>query len=593
MTLSMSLRALIGALFIAFLLFRPSTAQADASTELTKLIDEIWAFGLAEPFKAYAHKSGPLPTRFSDISPETIAKKQRVRKRFYERLVAIDPKALSAGERINLQLQKLDLGNTIRHYDNNLHYIPFNSDSFFFQLGFSLGRLGLDKEEDFRAYLQLLASIPKFFAQHQDNMDRGIEKQLTQPRFMASIADEALAAIINTPLEASNFFRPFNKMPKGIPVATQKQLQNEAKVIITTKVIPAYQQLRTYFKDTYFPKAKASIAATDWPDGAAIYQNEIEKFTTLSLSADAIHEIGLKEVARIRDEMQEIISAVKFEGDFKAFLHFLRTDEQFYAKSAQALLEKAAFYAKEMDGELPKLFRRLPSLPYTIKPVPASIAPNYTTGRYLHGNLERKKPGTYLLNTYALDKRPLYELQALTYHEAVPGHHLQITLAQELGSLPKFRQAMYISAFGEGWALYSEKLGKELGLYSDPYSDFGRLSYEMWRALRLVVDTGMHAKGWSRERAVKFMEDNSALSKSNIQTEVNRYITWPAQALSYKLGEIKIIELRRHAEKQLGEKFDIRAFHDKVLEQGAIPLSLLEQQIEDFTKTSRRETATR
>lgn len=570
--------------FFSFLFSHPSFAESQASTNLHALIEEIWAFELQDPFKAYASKSGAFPIQFADISPETIAKQQRVRQRFLDRLAAIEPDSLDLNDRINLQLQKLDLSNTFRHYKNQLHFIPFNSDSFFFQLDLRFNNLGVETIKDYQDYLKLLSSIPDYFAQQQANMDRGLAIQLTQPRFMAGIADQTLAALLETDLESLSFWRPFNRFPESIPVSNQEKLRAQARAIIETDVIPAYRKLRKYFKDVYFPHAKTSIAATDWPNGNAIYQAEIEKFTTLSLSADDIHQIGLQEVARIRGEMADIIKQVNFKGDFKAFLHFLRTDKQFYAESAQALLEKAAFYAKEMDGELPKLFRRLPALPYTIKPVPASIAPNYTTGRYLHGNLERKKPGTYLLNTYALDKRPLYELQALTYHEAVPGHHLQITLAQELGQLPKFRQAMYISAFGEGWALYCEKLGKELGLYRDPYNDFGRLSYEMWRALRLVVDTGMHAKGWSRDRAVKFMEDNSALSKANIQTEINRYITWPAQALSYKLGEIKIVELRKKAQLELGKQFDLRAFHDKILEQGAIPLNLLEQRVDDFIK---------
>jgi uncharacterized protein (DUF885 family) len=309
----------------------------------------------------------------------------------------------------------------------------------------------------------------------------------------------------------------------------------------------------------------------------------LEYYTTLKMSPQQVHEIGLQEVARIRKEMQQVIDQTGFKGDFAQFVQFLRTDKRFYVNTPEQLLKEAAYLSKKIDAQLPKLFKTLPRTPYGVEPVPAQIAPKYTTGRYAGGN-GNGEPGFYWVNTYALDRRPLYELEALTLHEAVPGHHLQISIANEQSSLPAYRRSFYTSAFGEGWGLYSEYLGLEVGFYQDPYSNFGRLTYEMWRACRLVVDTGMHTMGWTRQQAIDYLASNTALSMHNVTTEVDRYISWPAQALSYKLGEITIKRLRKQAEQQLGDKFDVRTFHDAVLENGALPLSALEQQVNLFIK---------
>ena len=334
--------------------------------------------------------------------------------------------------------------------------------------------------------------------------------------------------------------------------------------------------------EEYIPGAKQDIGEYSFPNGKAYYQQQIKEYTTLDLTPKEIHDIGWKEVKRIRSEMEQVIKQVEFDGSFSEFLEFLRTDDQFYAKSAEELLKEASYIAKKMDGKLPELFTKLPRQPYTVNPVPEQIAANYTTGRYVSAPLDSTRPGQYWVNTYGLKKRPLYNLEALTVHEAVPGHHLQAALSKELDHLPKFRRYNYISAYGEGWGLYCEKLAKEVGFYQDPYSEFGRLTYEMWRAMRLVVDTGMHAFGMSRDEAIKLMEDNTALSKHNVRTEIDRYIGWPAQALSYKLGEIKIWELRAKAEKALDAKFDIRTFHDAILSQGSVPLNVLEQIVDGY-----------
>jgi uncharacterized protein (DUF885 family) len=361
------------------------------------------------------------------------------------------------------------------------------------------------------------------------------------------------------------------------------------RTAVANGAIAGYREFLEFFEKEYQPGARTSLGATEFPQGRAYYQQKIREFTTLDLTPDQIHQIGLREVERISGEMRAVIRDTGFKGDFAAFLQFLRTDPRFYAKTPEQLLERASRIAKRMDGKLPSLFRTLPRLPYTVDPVPADIAPKYTTGRYVSAPQGSKQPGIYWVNTYKLEVRPFYNLEALTLHEAVPGHHLQIALSRELGSLPNFRRYSYISAFGEGWGLYSEWLGLEAGFYTDPYDNFGRLTYEMWRACRLVVDTGLHAKGWTRQQAIDYMATRTALPLHEVTTEVDRYISWPGQALAYKLGELKIKELRKRAESALGARFDVRDFHDVVLGSGAVPLNVLEANVDAWVKTVRSE----
>jgi uncharacterized protein (DUF885 family) len=338
----------------------------------------------------------------------------------------------------------------------------------------------------------------------------------------------------------------------------------------------------------YLPKTRTTTAAADLPRGREYYAHRVRYFTTLDVKPEDVHKIGLAEVARIHDEMLEVIRQTGFQGDFPAFLKFLRTDPRFYARTPEELLKQASFIAKRMDGKLPSLFSRLPRLPYGVEPVPAHLAPKYTGGRYVEAPVGGTRAGTYWVNTYALESRPLYVLEALTLHEAVPGHHLQIALQQELQGVPPFRRTAGVGAFVEGWGLYSERLGLEAGFYQDPYSNFGRLTYEMWRACRLVVDTGLHAFGWPRERAMDFLASNTALSLHEVGTETDRYISWPGQALAYKMGELKIRELRRMAETELGPRFDVRAFHDAILASGPVPLPVLEEQIRAYIAATKR-----
>jgi len=394
--------------------------------------------------------------------------------------------------------------------------------------------------------------------------------------------DVTMATHVVGAAEKSVFFAPFRAFPPGVPAEERARLTEAGRRAIMQGAVPGYKALLDFMKTEYVPRARTSIGASSLPRGREYYAHLVRSFTTLDLTADQVHEIGRQEVLRIRAEMDAAMAKTGFQGNFAAFLNFLRTDPRFYAKTPEELLENASYIAKRMDGKLPSLFGRLPRLPYGVEPVPAHLAPKYTGGRYIPAPIGGTQAGEYWVNTYALDKRPLYTLEALTLHEAVPGHHLQIALQQELTGLPEFRRFSDVGAFVEGWALYAERLGLEAGFYKDPYSDFGRLTYEMWRACRLVVDTGIHAKGWTRAEAMEYLESHTALSLHEVRTETDRYISWPGQALCYKMGELKIRELRGQAEQALGQKFDVRSFHDVVLGSGAVPLTVLEEQVRAY-----------
>jgi len=405
-------------------------------------------------------------------------------------------------------------------------------------------------------------------------MRAGLARGFSQPQVTLNGRDKSISDVAGVHGENNLFYTPFRDMPVSIPVDEQANLRREALEAIERSVIPAYAHLLDFMRNEYFPKARTTLAAQELPDGEAYYLAQIREFVTEEMTPDDIHQIGLREVAQLRAQMQEVIDEVGFQGDFSAFLHFLRTDPQFYATSAQQLLDRAAWISKDMDGKLHRYFGRVPRQRFGIKPVPDDLAPFYTSGR---GGMD-----TYWLNTYQLSSRPLYALPALTLHESSPGHSLQMSMAGEDTGLPDFRRYTYLSAYGEGWALYCEYLGQEMGMYTTPYERFGYLSYQIWRAARLVIDTGLHAKGWSREQALAYLRGNAALSEHEVTTEVDRYIAWPGQALSYYLGQLKILELRRRAEAELGDRFDIRHFHDAVLATAAVPLPVLEARIENF-----------
>jgi uncharacterized protein (DUF885 family) len=525
----------------------------------------------------------------ADYSDAAEQKRLKVWRAFADEAHGVAANSLSNESKINLRIFSDQLINRINAISFNAHLLTFNSDSQFWAS--TAGAAEATRCANLKAceqYLKQLASIPRNFDQKIALMKLGIQRGMTMPQVVLTGRDASIQRHVVSDIEQSVFYKAFSQLPVNISMAQRQDLQLRAKKLIAEKVVPAYQNLLTFIRNDYMPNARKTIAAYDLPNGKAFYRSQILEYTTLDISPEEIHAIGLTEVARIRNDMHKIIADLKFDGDFPAFLHFLRTDPQFYAKTPHELLAEAAYWAKKADGLLIRYFGRLPRKPYGIQPVPADIAPTYTAGRYA-GSGDANRPSNYWVNTSLLNQRPMWALPALTLHEAVPGHHLQIALAGEQAEQPEFRRTSYISAFGEGWGLYAEHLGVEMGIYENHYHHFGRLVYEMWRATRLVVDTGMHAKGWTREQAQQFMRENTAMSEHEITTEVDRYISWPGQALAYKLGELKIRETRKKTEQILGDQFDIRAFHDKLLSLGSVPLSILESEMIEWAKQTKKD----
>jgi len=514
----------------------------------------------------------------ADHLPKVDAATQDMQLRYWQEVMteldAIPRSALSPANQINYDVYKPQIAVLIADQQFREYEKPLNSDSTFWtDLGYT-ARKDYHNVEDYRAYIAQLRDIPRYFREQTANMRAGLARGFTPPRVTLAGRDLSVAAVVDAKPQDNLFYTPFKEMPPSIPAAEQAQLRADALKAISDSVVPAYRDLLAFLRNDYIPHARMALAAQSLPDGKAYYRSKILEFTTLDMDPAAIHALGLSEVAKIHAEMLDTMKATGFKGDFPAFLHYLRSDPRFYAKTPQELLMRAAWIAKTFDGKASQYFGYLPRQRFAIKPVPPDIAPFYTSGR--------GGPGVYLVNTYDLPSRPLYNLTALTLHESAPGHAFQIPIAAEHKELPDFRQETYISAFGEGWALYSEHLGLEMGMYDDPYDKFGYLTYQMWRACRLVVDTGIHSQGWTREQAVAYLHDNTALADHEIDTEVDRYIAWPGQALSYYLGMLAIETARAKAEKALGAKFNIRAFHDAVLEMGSVPLPVLTAHVDAF-----------
>ena len=491
--------------------------------------------------------------------------------------------ALSETEVISLKLLKFKLKDQIDYFTYERFLNPLLSDAgFHSNLNYIVRPLSSYKAA--KNYLNKLNAIPVFVNQHFVNLREGLEKGVSQPKVIFNGYESTYEDHIKADFSDSYFYKPFKSLPENITQDQKDSILSAAKIAIENSVVPQFKRIKNFFENEYLPKTRTSIGVSETPGGEEYYQNRINFYTTSTLySAEDIHQIGLKEVARIKAEMLKIIKKLKFKGNFSVFLKFLRTDKQFYAKTSKELLMFARDIAKRADEQLPRFFKTLPRKPYGVAPVPDAIAPKYTGGRYVGTSKNSTNPGYYWVNTYDLPSRTLYTIPSLTVHEAVPGHHLQGALNNELGdSIPQFRRNLYLSAYGEGWGLYSEFLAEEMGMYTTPYEHFGKFTYEMWRACRLVVDTGIHAKGWTRDEVVDFMSANTALSIHEINTETDRYISWPGQALSYKIGEIKIRELREKAETQLQTKFDIRAFHEVILEQGTVTLEILETRINNY-----------
>ncbi len=546
-----------------------------ADDAFTAIYTSEWSF--RQTLSASGEDTGA--TQISAHLPDISAKAQAQRLAYWQgiesQLAAIDVRQLSPDNQVNYAVYKTQIDALVAAQAFREYERPVNSDSAFWSDLVYETDQDFRSETDYRNYLSQLSEMPRYFDQAIDNMRTGLKRRFTPPKVTLAGRDESIRSVIDIKRpEDSVYYKPFRAMPANMPVALQAELRARAVQLIDNAVIPAHQKLLKFYDDDYVPKARTSLAASDLPDGPAYYQSKIREFTTLDLTPDEIHTIGLQQVALIHAQMLDVMKEVGFEGDFPAFLSYLRTEPKFYATTPQALLDRAAWISKTVDGKIGDWIGHLPRARFGVVPVPDDIAPYYTSGR--------GGPGVYLVNTYDLKSRPLFQLTALTLHESAPGHAFQMPLALENKSLPEFRQKTYISAYGEGWALYCERLGLEMGMYETPYDRFGYLSYQMWRASRLVVDTGIHAKGWTREQAQAFLRDNTALSEHEIETEVDRYISWPGQALSYYLGEMAIADARQKAEKELGPKFNIRAFHDTVLELGSVPLPVLTAHIDAF-----------
>jgi uncharacterized protein (DUF885 family) len=554
----------------------PAPAVAsDADARFKAIYTKEWAWREAQ----FAGEDDEDTTKpISDHLPKADAAAQQVRLDYWMQTLsdveAIPRDDLSPAEQVDYDVYRPQLEALIADQKFRGYEMPANSDSSFWTDLGGTARRNFRTLTDYQNYIALLRDVPRYFREQTDEMRAGLRRGFTPPKVTLVGRDASIAAVADAKPEASLFYAPFKEMPANIPAAEQEKLRAAGASAIADSVAPAFRDLLAFMRDEYIPHARETLAAEALPDGKAYYQAQIKEYTTLDLSPDAIHAMGLKEVARIHEEMVAAMREAGFKGDFPAFLVYLRTDPKFYAKTPEELLMRAAWIAKTFDGKASQYFGLLPRGRFAIKPVPADMAPFYTAGR--------GGPGVYLVNTYDLKSRPLYNLTALTLHESAPGHAFQMPLAAERKDLPEFRQKSYISAYGEGWALYSERLGLEMGMYETPYDKFGMWGYQMWRACRLVVDTGIHAKGWTREQAIAYLKDNTALPEHEIETEVDRYISWPGQALSYYLGEMAILDARAKAEKALGDKFNLRAFHDAVLEEGSVPLPVLAARVDRF-----------
>lgn len=500
----------------------------------------------------------------------------------HEKLNAVDQSKLGSEDLVNLELLQYSIKDEVSSYKFKSYLNPILADEGFHTGLAHMGNEVLVSKSDFTNYIKRLKDIPRFVDEHIDLMRKGLSLGICQPRGILNGYENTYEQHIVSKVEESVFWKPFLQKPFGISDEEWKQVVADGKAAVTGAAIEGFKKIKVFFDKEYLPGTRTTIGVSNFPNGLAYYQDRASHYTTTDLSYEEIYQLGLQEVERIKKEMHEVINMVQFNGGLQEFITSLRTDKRFYATTPEQLLKEASFIAKKADGVLPRFFGLLPRQPYGVEPVPAHLAPTYTAGRYAGASLSSKRAGFYWVNTYNLESRPLYALEALTLHEAMPGHHLQIALTRELRDLPDFRRGLYVNAFGEGWGLYCEYLGTEMGFYKDPYSRFGKLTYEMWRASRLVLDVALHTKGWTREQAVKYLAENTALSLHEVNTEINRYISWPGQALAYKMGELKIKEQRKKAEEKLGDKFDIREFHDLVLSQGTVTLRILEQMVDHY-----------
>jgi uncharacterized protein (DUF885 family) len=583
---------LIRGAFLAALLACGASARAQApgaEAAFAAIVADFETYERAnDPVTAGSEGDLAALARLPDPSPAADARRKASLAALRDRLAAIDAAALATASALNRDFLARIVDDRLQSIAFDEARAPFRNDSGFWTLPAYLATTTRARTAaEAEAWIARLDATPAYLDAQTANMRRGMASRVMQPRV---VVEAALTSLQATPANAdeSPLMAPFASLSAAVPAAQADALRARARAIINDKVLPAQRELRTFMETEYLPRAPTRLAVRDQPGGADYYRWLIREHTTTNLTPDEVHALGLREVARIRARMDEVIRQSGYQGSFADFLRMLRTDPRFYAQSPEELLMRASEIAKRADDRLPGLFRTLPRLSYGVRPVPADIAPAYTTGRYFSGSPEQGVAGGLMINTTKLDQRPLYELPALALHEGAPGHHIQIALAQERTDLPWFRRNAEVTAFTEGWGLYAEYLGEEMGMYRDPYEQFGRLSYEMWRACRLVADTGIHWKRWTMAQARQCFDENSALSPHNITTELERYVSWPGQADAYKIGEIEFRRLRAKAETALGTRFDVRDFHDAVLREGPLPLDLLDRKIDAWIVSQQR-----
>jgi uncharacterized protein (DUF885 family) len=563
----------------------PVAAQpVDEGARLHAFFAEEWERGLREsPESASFQGDSRFNDRWSDSSLEAIARREAADRDALAKLKRFDRSKLSAADQLNYDTFLWLQEKTVARQQYREYLQPIGHQGGVQTADGMVEALSFDSERDYRDWLARLNALPALIDQNIVLMREGVRRGSMPPKVLMQRVPEQIAKQIVDDPAASAFYRPFRKFPESMPPADRDALAADARRVIAERVVPAYRRLQTYFNDSYLPKTRRDIAVASLPDGKAYYDFLAAYYTTTGLSADEIHAIGLKEVARIRGEMEKLKAEVGFQGTLSEFFAHLRSDPKFFHKTPDDLLQAYRAISKRIDPELVKVFRTIPRQPYGVRPIPDNIAPDTTTAYYQQGAIDGSRAGYYYVNLYKPDSRPIWEMMALSLHEAVPGHHFQFARGLELPDAPMFRRTAYFVAYGEGWALYAEQLGYDMGLYDDPYDRMGQLAYEMWRAVRLVVDTGMHAKGWSRERAIGYFKDNAPKTDQDIVNEIDRYISWPAQALAYKIGQLKISELRSRAAVRLGRKFDLRDFNDAVLATGSVPLETLERHIDTWT----------
>ena len=566
----------------AALLLSLSTASlADADTDFATLLDEHWEWRMAtSPVQASMMGDRRYNDQWKDQSLTAIERRHDQTRAFLRRVYAINRTDLSTAGQLDYELFRRQLQDDIDEHQFRDHLLPFFHRGGIQNLENTTHRLRLETVRDFEDWLARMRKVDILIEQNIALAEAGRKANIMAPKVLMQRMTAQLALQVVDSAAASPFYRAFATLPESMPAAEQQRLRASAIETIEKTVLPAYRKLNRYFNNKYLPAARDSIGQSALPNGKTWYEYLARSYTTTRKTPDEIHRLGLEEVQRIRGVMEEIIAELEFEGSFQDFLVFLRTDPQFYYDNPDDLYQAYLATSKRIDPELVKLFGILPRMPYGVKPIPDSIAPDTTTAYYSQPAADGSRAGIYWVNLYKPEVRPIYEIEVLSVHEAMPGHHLQISLQQEMAEMPMFRRFMFFTAFVEGWGLYSEQLGYDLGLYKDPYSRFGQLTYEMWRAVRLVVDTGIHYKGWTRQQAIDFFRDNAAKTEHDIVNEIDRYIAMPGQALAYKIGQLKMLGLREQAERQLGEDFDIRAFHDELLGAGALPLDLLEQRMD-------------